>query len=68
MHEEDAGLGNLDATLILQRLTMSPHKEVIETNLCELPGFKAKTHKKVDSLGENPSIAAHIVILPYRNN
>lgn len=33
MHEEDAGLGNLDATLILQRLTMSPHKEVIQTNL-----------------------------------
>jgi 2-C-methyl-D-erythritol 2,4-cyclodiphosphate synthase len=29
-------IGNLDATLILQRPKLSPHKEEIRANLCEL--------------------------------
>ncbi|PIN08540.1 2-C-methyl-D-erythritol 2,4-cyclodiphosphate synthase [Handroanthus impetiginosus] len=70
MHEAGYELGNLDATLILQRPKLSPHKEAIRSNLCELLGadpsvvnLKAKTHEKVDSLGENRSIAAHTVVL-----
>nr|ABD73009.1 2C-methyl-D-erythritol 2,4-cyclodiphosphate synthase [Cephalotaxus fortunei] len=70
MHEAGYELGNLDATLILQRPKLSPHKEVIQSNLCALLGasssvinIKAKTHEKVDSLGENRSIAAHTVVL-----
>lgn len=70
MHEAGYELGNLDATLILQRPKLSPHKEVIRSNLCELLGadpsvvnIKAKTHEKVDSLGENRSVAAHTVVL-----
>uniref|UniRef100_A0A0D6R0U0 2-C-methyl-D-erythritol 2,4-cyclodiphosphate synthase n=1 Tax=Araucaria cunninghamii TaxID=56994 RepID=A0A0D6R0U0_ARACU len=70
MHEAGYELGNLDATLILQRPKLSPHKEVIRSNLCKLLGadstvvnIKAKTHEKVDSLGENRSIAAHTVVL-----
>ncbi|KAK4486479.1 hypothetical protein RD792_009159 [Penstemon davidsonii] len=70
MHEAGYELGNLDATLILQRPKLSPHKEAIRSNLCELIGadpsvvnLKAKTHEKVDSLGENRSIAAHTVVL-----
>ncbi|XP_059276268.1 2-C-methyl-D-erythritol 2,4-cyclodiphosphate synthase, chloroplastic [Lycium ferocissimum] len=70
MHEAGYELGNLDATLILQRPKVSPHKESIRTNLCKLLGadpsavnLKAKTHEKVDSLGENRSIAAHTVVL-----
>lgn len=70
MHEAGYELGNLDATLILQRPKLSPHKEAIRSNLCELLGadpsvvnIKAKTHEKVDSLGENRSIAAHTVVL-----
>ncbi|KAL2524999.1 2-C-methyl-D-erythritol 2 [Abeliophyllum distichum] len=73
MHESGYELGNLDATLILQRPKVSPHKEVIRANLCELLGadpsvvnLKAKTHEKVDSLGENRSIAAHTVVLLTR--
>lgn len=73
MHEEGYELGNLDATLILQRPKVSPHKEAIRANLCELLGadpsavnLKAKTHEKVDSLGENRSIAAHTVVLLIR--
>lgn len=70
MHEAGYELGNLDATLILQKPKLSPHKEAIRTNLSELLGadpsvvnLKAKTHEKVDSLGENRSIAAHTVVL-----
>ncbi|XP_077248244.1 isoprenoid F [Tasmannia lanceolata] len=73
MHEAGYELGNLDATLILQRPKLSPHKESIRANLCELLGadpsvvnLKAKTHEKVDSLGENRSIAAHTVVLLMR--
>ncbi|KAJ6946195.1 2-C-methyl-D-erythritol 2,4-cyclodiphosphate synthase [Populus alba x Populus x berolinensis] len=70
MHEAGYEIGNLDATLILQRPKLSPHKEAIRANLSELLGadpsvvnLKAKTHEKVDSLGENRSIAAHTVVL-----
>nr|AZB52803.1 2-C-methyl-D-erythritol 2,4-cyclodiphosphate synthase [Centranthera grandiflora] len=70
MHEAGYELGNLDSTLILQRPKLSPHKEAIRANLCALLGsdpsvvnLKAKTHEKVDSLGENRSIAAHTVVL-----
>ncbi|KAK9147396.1 hypothetical protein Scep_006153 [Stephania cephalantha] len=73
MHEAGYEIGNLDATLILQRPKLSPHKEAIRTNLSELLGadpsvvnLKAKTHEKVDSLGENRSIAAHTVVLLMR--
>ncbi|KAL9260366.1 2-C-methyl-D-erythritol 2,4-cyclodiphosphate synthase, chloroplastic-like protein [Drosera capensis] len=70
MHEAGYELGNLDATLILQRPKVSPYKETIKANLSLLLGadptvvnLKAKTHEKVDSLGENRSIAAHTVVL-----
>lgn len=70
MDEAGYEIGNLDATLILQTPKLSPYKETIRTNLSELLGadptivnLKAKTHEKVDSLGENRSIAAHTVIL-----
>lgn len=38
MHEFGYVLGNLDATIILQRPKLSPHKEKIRANLCELLG------------------------------
>ncbi|KAF7079817.1 hypothetical protein CFC21_083998 [Triticum aestivum] len=73
MHQAGYELGNLDATLILQKPKISPFKETIRSNLCELLGadpsvvnLKAKTHEKVDSLGENRSIAAHTVVLLMR--
>uniref|UniRef100_A0A224XFE6 2-C-methyl-D-erythritol 2,4-cyclodiphosphate synthase n=1 Tax=Hypericum androsaemum TaxID=140968 RepID=A0A224XFE6_HYPAN len=70
MDEAGYEMGNLDATLILQRPKLSPFKETIRSHLSELLGadpsvinLKAKTHEKVDSLGENRSIAAHTVVL-----
>jgi len=66
-------IGNIDCTIIAQKPKLSPHKEAIRDNLCELlqchpscVNLKAKTHEKVDSLGENRSIAAEAVILLLR--
>ncbi|QQE14005.1 2-C-methyl-D-erythritol 2,4-cyclodiphosphate synthase [Planctomycetota bacterium] len=67
---KDAGyqIGNMDITIILQRPKLSPHKNKIRNNLakllqCDLDqvNIKGKTHEKVDSLGENRSIACHVV-------
>ena len=61
---------NIDVTVILQRPKLSPHKAKIKANLAALLGcelsqvnLKGKTHEKVDSLGENRSIACHVVVL-----
>lgn len=68
----DAGyrIGNMDITIILQRPKLSPHKAAMKQNLATLLGcelsqvnVKGKTHEKVDSLGENRSIACHVVVL-----
>ena len=101
MHDHGYVLGNLDATIILQRPKLSPHKETIRANLCRLldadPSVinlkvrrccvialahaclhallptillctQAKTHEKVDSLGENRSIAVHAVCMLIRKD
>lgn len=36
MHAAGYKLGNVDATIILQRPKLSPHKETIRANLCRL--------------------------------
>jgi len=66
-------VSNLDATIIAQRPKLSPHKETIRDNVAELlrcdrrlVNIKAKTHEKVDSLGENRSIGCHCVVLLVR--
>jgi 2-C-methyl-D-erythritol 2,4-cyclodiphosphate synthase len=70
MHERGYEIGNMDITIIAQRPKLSPHKENIRNNICEIMGthpsavnLKAKTHEKVDSLGENRSIACEAVVL-----
>jgi len=67
-------IGNLDVTLIAQRPKISPHKERIRENMANVLGVhptvvnvKAKTHEKVDSLGENRSIACHSVVMLIKN-
>jgi 2-C-methyl-D-erythritol 2,4-cyclodiphosphate synthase len=70
MRERGYVVGNLDATIIAQKPKLSPHKAAIRANLCKLLGadeaavnVKAKTHEKVDSIGEERSIACHAVVL-----
>ena len=43
MREHGYELGNLDATIILQRPKLSPHKERIRENLCQLLGAHPST-------------------------
>ena len=66
-------VGNIDSTIIAERPKLSPFKEQIRENLCALleahpsvVNIKAKTHEKVDSLGENRSIACHTVVILIR--
>ena len=68
----DAGLaiGNIDITVILERPKLGDHKAAMKANLAQLLGcdlsqvnLKAKTHERVDALGENRAIACHVVVL-----
>lgn len=63
-------IGNIDVTVILQKPKLSPHKQQVRLNLANLldcsleqVNIKGKTHELVDSLGENRSIACHVVAL-----
>lgn len=70
MFEAGYEIGNLDVTVILERPKMSPHKDKMRLNIAELLGcdlenvnLKAKTHEKVDAVGENRAVACHTVTL-----
>ncbi|MEO1236077.1 MAG: 2-C-methyl-D-erythritol 2,4-cyclodiphosphate synthase [Planctomycetota bacterium] len=63
-------VGNLDATVILERPKLSPHKAEMRVRLADLLhceasriNLKGKTHEGVDALGENRAIACHAVVL-----
>ncbi|KAF5836400.1 YgbB family-domain-containing protein [Dunaliella salina] len=75
MEERGYTLGNIDCTIIAQRPKLSPHKEAIRKNLCALlnahdsvVNLKAKTHEKVDSIGEERSIGCQAVVLLLRKD
>mmetsp|Transcript_28564 Transcript_28564/g.84536 ORF Transcript_28564/g.84536 Transcript_28564/m.84536 type:complete len:235 (-) Transcript_28564:1283-1987(-) len=75
MQERGYAIGNLDCTIIAQKPKLSPHKGNIKNNLCRLLNadpdvinIKAKTHEKVDSIGEERSIACHAVIMLVHDN
>ncbi len=63
-------VGNLDATVILERPKLSPVKGQIRANLARLLGvgedrvnIKGKTHEGVDALGEGRAVEAHVVVV-----
>src|SRR5688572_7974221 len=63
-------VGNLDATVILERPRIGPVKDTIRANLARLLGVhmscinvKGKSHEKVDAVGEGRAIEAHVVVL-----
>lgn len=72
---EEAGfeLGNLDATVILERPKVGPRKEELRRRLATLldvdldrVNLKGKTHEKVDAVGEGRAIEVHVVVLLHR--
>lgn len=61
---------NMDATVILERPKLSPHKEAMRANLARVTGLhtsrvniKGKTHEQVDAVGEGRAIEVHVVVL-----
>ena len=63
-------VGNVDVTIILERPKMSPHKALIRQNIAQLLrtdveniNVKAKTHEKVDAVGENRAVSVHAVAM-----
>lgn len=70
MVERGYDIANLDITVVLEKPKLAAHKDAICQHICELlrvdrnqVNIKAKTHEKVDSLGQNLSIACHTVVL-----
>lgn len=70
MVEKGYAIGNLDITIILERPKLSPHKAVIRQNIADLfhadldkINVKAKTHEKVDAVGENRAVSVHAVAM-----
>ena len=63
-------LGNVDSTVVAQAPKLAPHMGAMRASVARALGvdetqvnIKAKTHEKVDSLGENRSIACHAVVM-----
>ncbi len=61
---------SIDATVILERPKLSPHKELIRSNIAQCLGLtidrvniKGKTHERVDAVGEGRAVEVHAVVL-----
>jgi len=73
MEENGYCIGNVDVTVILERPKLAPHKEQMRRNIADLLGtdleninVKAKTHEKVDAVGENRAVSCHTVAILTR--
>lgn len=62
-------IGNIDVTLILERPKVASFKPAMKENIVKLlqttPGrvnIKARTHEKMDSMGELRSLSCHVVL------
>ncbi|MGP1309874.1 MAG: 2-C-methyl-D-erythritol 2,4-cyclodiphosphate synthase [Phycisphaerales bacterium] len=63
-------VGNLDATVILERPKVSTHKDAMRASIAEALGVgiervnvKGKTHERVDAVGEGRAVEVHCVVL-----
>lgn len=66
-------VGNVDATIILERPRIGPIKDAMRTNIATLlrvppdrVNIKGKSHEKVDAIGEGRAVEAHVVALLQR--
>jgi 2-C-methyl-D-erythritol 2,4-cyclodiphosphate synthase len=62
-------IGNIDVTLILERPKVANFKPAMKSNIVKLlhttPGrvnIKARTHERLDSVGELRSLSCHVVL------
>lgn len=63
-------VANLDATVILERPKLSPHKEAMRERVAatlsvdrSCVNIKGKTHERVDAVGEGRAVEVHVVVL-----
>jgi 2-C-methyl-D-erythritol 2,4-cyclodiphosphate synthase len=63
-------ISNIDATVILEKPKLSPHKDAMRSVIAAAlgidngrVGIKGKTHEKVDAVGESRAIEVHAVAL-----
>lgn len=70
VHDAGFEIGNLDATIILERPRIGPFKDRMRTEIARLLGIttaqvniKGKSHERVDAVGEGRAIEAHVVVL-----
>ena len=70
VHARGLAPTNIDATVILERPKLSPHKPQILANLARLlrlppdrVNLKGKTHGRVDAVGEGRAVEVHVVVL-----
>ena len=70
MVEKGYRIGNVDVTLILQKPKVMDFKSAMKENIASLLhaspnriNVKARTHEKVDSVGESKSYACHVVCI-----
>ena len=70
MTERGYRIGNVDVTLILQKPKVMDFKPAMKENIVSLlhttpdrVNVKARTHEKVDSVGESRSYACHVVCI-----
>ena len=68
-------IGNIDVTLILERPKVASLKPAMKENIVKLlnttPGrvnIKARTHERVDSVGELRSLSCHVVLTLERTS
>jgi len=66
-------IANLDATVVLERPKLAPHREAIRAGIATLFGVsaerinvKGKTGEGVDAAGEGRAVEAHAVVLMSR--
>ena len=74
MNDRGYKISNLDITLILQSPKVKDIKPAMKANIVRLlrtaddrVNIKARTHEKVDSIGEGNSYACHVVVLLQKN-
>ena len=68
-------IANVDVTLILERPKVATFKQAMKDNIVDLlhtkPGrvnIKARTHERVDSVGELRSVSCHVVVMLERTS
>ncbi len=75
IHTKGYQVSNVDVTIIAQKPKLAPHIIPMRENVSKLlsialdcVSIKAKTHEKVDAVGQQKAVVAHCVMLLHERN